>query len=298
MLPTTKQQKLLAFGYVRLFTLIHIPITLINIMLRYFNDIDNINMNFNKFSIHKSFEKFYTPFWINKIKFQCLIRINHFLHSKFVLLSVRVTSPYKMNQVTWYLEFNCAETKSYIKGTKRIMLNNLKNREWTIPVVQLTKVKKKNVNFSLYIHIKQIHIKSKDRLLILYDRINTQQSVTFHWEFTKDLMTEIKNKNIDGSRKYYSPNFGNYNTWYLKFRPDQAHTYITLLHGSFPPNIKNITVKYFITLTLDEKRYPKKTSQTFTRYDMGTELRCVDIDWTQIVSAYKISVWCHINKFV
>ncbi len=102
---------------------------------------------------------------------------------------------------------------------------------------------------------------------------------------------EIKSTSIDGSRSFYSKNFGDYNTWYIIFRPDTNNTHIRLVHGSFPPNIKQIELMFSVALICDGQSYYNNQRQIFTQNDNGFELTFVDVDWIKIVGSRQICIF-------
>ncbi len=242
---------------------------------------------------------YFKPFWIKGIKFHCLIK----LKNAFATFGVNITSSKAIDKIILYVELFCKESNTYIKGTKKLKFNGGKKREWTIPFgkKRLNKIwlnanywkQQDALKFLMYIHIKQIHFTDSKKFesLTLYERAKIQQSVFWEWYMSKKLMIDIKSVCIDGKRVYFSPNFGIYNTWYIKFKPDKDAVYITLLYRSFPPNIKDIELKYSIVLKLDGKTYcRKKCGWVCQRNHMGTEIKFDGVDWVCIVSAQSIAV--------
>eukprot|EP01084_Bolivina_argentea_P310929 538130_1 len=307
MLPTHRQQELLSFGYIRFkCKRYHIPIPVTKMMLAYYNDInilifkDKLLKTFldNKSSQLPHITPF-KPFCIHGIRFESMIKTTPDPYpSKFVTFVLHITSRCAINKIILYLELYCFETNTYIKGTKTFLLKGEKTKEWSLPWVKTSKCKPKKVlHFGMYIHIKQIHYTNVNNFappITLYERIKIQRNGSFEWQMTNKLLAEIKSVNIDGTHRYYSPNFGGYNSWYIRFRPDKNNTYFRLLHRSFPQNIKQIELVYSVVLICDGKSYYIDRQQIFTRNDNGMELCFIGVNWMDIVGSQSI---CMLIKF-
>eukprot|EP01084_Bolivina_argentea_P310931 538136_1 len=305
MLPTYQQQELLLFGYGRTnCKTYHIPFPITKMMLAYYNDVNIVtykNESLETFLNKKNNQYLTTckPFRINEIQFQTRIypngRKTHELG--FVTFGIHFTSPCtNIDKIIIYYELYCYDTLKYIKGTKPLTFNTKQNGingKYSIPWVKLSKCNSKTcLRFGMYIHITQICYLHKLTPATFYERLQIQRSVSFKWHIKDKLLLDIKSVDINGLRCYYSPNFGGYNTWYFRFRPDKNNTYIALLRRTFPPNIKQIELKYSMVLICDTKSYYKdKKLQLKTGAGwLGMELNFNGVGWMDIVGSRHLQI--------
>ncbi len=302
MLPTIQQHTLLTFGYIRETKPADIPYPLKKMMLAFYNDVNTVtykNQSVQTFLNYPN-NKYFTPwkaFHFKGIKFQIRIypngRKSHELGSLTFGIHCRSHSM-NINKITIYYELYCYDTAQYIKGTQALNFNTTKqgfNSIYSFPWFKRSKCKnKKSISLATYIHIREICLKTY-KSITFNEAVKFQKRFSFNWCMTHKLLVEIKSENIDGERCYFSPNFGNYNNWYFRFRPDRNDTYIALLHRNLPHNVSQIDVEYYIVLTCCQQSHLKKKKLSIKKCESsGTELKFFGVGWTDIVGSNELQI--------
>ena len=298
----TQQQRHLVYRYCNLNDSINsMPIALIEIILKYFQIIlycvykGETLKDFVSSPNGTYFES--KPFCIDGVTFKHQIYPNSQNGKKkgdvtFCLGIINSAHSKKVKMIHIHYELYCPQTNTLYKVNERmeptngeiVMFNDLK----------LSQCKCKNeLEFRIYCHIYRIKFVNNNYKCnwtqIRYEALTIQRMISFDWDLDDHLLRLFRSTNLDGTKYYYSQNFGGFNNWYFRLCPDASKFNVAILYHMLPKDVISIYIEYEMVFICDSKALTTDTQRARLIDVTGVNVK-VPVDWTEIISTKILSI--------
>eukprot|EP01084_Bolivina_argentea_P282515 483605_1 len=258
------RQTLLIHGYGREISDkedIFIPVDVIRLLLKFFNQIFfwNINdKNWNDLFSTKNGKAYYSElFDVNNIKFRCSLcpdgwkssqkgKVQFYLEPK--------SFDDNIASFTVFYQLFCAQTKTNWKNVRKFTEKN-QATSWyssTLPRSEVSNVKDKKLDFYCYVDVLYIEYKRMQSMKRNYNKmVSMKTKCEYKWNL--DQSTLIKCKNAINDQPFFSPSFGGYihGNWCMTFIPKRECGWFELRLLRLPTKLKQIDINCKIVCYLN-----------------------------------------------